>query len=55
MINSHSDSHGVQVSVTNSTIRHSASWGVYFNGAQTGDVSGNTWADNASGDYFHEP
>lgn len=55
MINSHSDSHGVQVSVTNSTIRHSASWGVYFNAAQTGDVSGNSYTDNASGDYFHEP
>lgn len=55
MINSHSDSHGVQVSVTNSTVRHSASWGIYFNGSQTGSVSGNTYADNASGDYFHDP
>lgn len=55
MINSSSDSHGVQVSVTNSTIRHSASWGIYFNTAQRGGVTGNTYADNAMGDYFHDP
>ena len=55
MINSTSDSHGVQVSVTNSTIRHSASWGIYFNSAQRGGVTGNTYADNAMGDYFHDP
>lgn len=55
MINSHSDSHGVRVAVTNSTIRHSATWGIYFNGAQTGAVTGNTYLDNAQGDYFHEP
>ncbi|MBL8940441.1 MAG: hypothetical protein JNM69_38195 [Archangium sp.] len=55
MVNSASDSHGVQVSVTNSTIRHSASWGIYFNSAQRGGVTGNTYADNAMGDYFHDP
>ena len=55
MINSHSDSHGVQVSVTNSTVRHSALWGIYFNSSQRGGVSGNTYADNAMGDYFHDP
>lgn len=55
MINSRSDSHGVRVSVTNSTIRHSATWGIYFNRAQLGAVTGNTYLDNAQGDYFHEP
>ncbi|MER2559506.1 MAG: right-handed parallel beta-helix repeat-containing protein [Myxococcaceae bacterium] len=55
MINSASDSHGVQVSVTNSTVRHSAGWGIYFNTAQRGAVTGNTYADNAMGDYFHDP
>lgn len=55
MVNSQSDSHGVTVAVTHSTIRHSASWGVWFNAAQTGEVSDNTYADNAAGDYFHEP
>ncbi len=55
MINSHADSHGVQVSVTNSTVRHSALWGIYFNSSQRGGVSGNTYADNAMGDYFHDP
>lgn len=55
MINSASDSHGVQVSVTNSTVRHSAGWGIYFNSAQRGGVTGNTYADNAMGDYFHDP
>ncbi|MFZ5444509.1 MAG: hypothetical protein ACOZQL_31240 [Myxococcota bacterium] len=55
MINSHSDSHGVNVSVTNSTVRHSAVWGIYFNNNQTGSVSGNTYEDNTSGDYHRDP
>lgn len=55
MINSHADSHGVQVSVTNSTVRHSSQWGIYFNSSQRGDVSGNMYSNNAGGDYFHDP
>lgn len=55
MIFAHADSHGVRVSVTNSTIRHSGVWGIYMGGSQTGAVMGNTYADNAMGDYFHEP
>lgn len=55
MINSHADSHGVQVTVTNSVVRHSSQWGIYFNASQRGDVSGNTYANNALGDYTHEP
>lgn len=55
MIFAHADSHGVRVSVTNSTIQHSDLWGIYMGGSQTGAVTGNTYADNAMGDYFHEP
>ncbi|MBE2250224.1 MAG: hypothetical protein IAE78_11800 [Myxococcus sp.] len=55
MIYAHADSHGVRVSVTNSTIRHSGVWGIYMSRSQTGDVSNNTYADNALGDYLHEP
>lgn len=55
MINSTSDSHGVNVSVTNSTIRNSAGWGIWLNSAQTGSVTDNTYAGNASGDYFKDP
>ena len=55
MIFAHADSHGVRVSVTNSTIQHSNLWGIWMGGSQTGAVMGNTYADNAMGDYFHEP
>lgn len=55
MINSASDSHGVNVSVTNSTVQHSATWGIWFTHYQTGSVSGNTYADNTQGDYFRDP
>lgn len=55
MIFAHADSHGVRVSVTNSTIQHSGLWGIYMGGSQTGAVTGNTYADNAMGDFFHEP
>ncbi|MDP1917991.1 MAG: hypothetical protein Q8L14_17235 [Myxococcales bacterium] len=55
MIFAHADSHGVRVSVTNSTIQHSGLWGIYMGGSQVGAVTGNTYADNAMGDFFHEP
>lgn len=55
MIFAHADSHGVRISVTNSTIQHSGLWGIYMGGSQTGAVMGNTYADNAMGDFFHEP
>ncbi len=55
MIFAHADSHGVRVSVTNSTIQHSGVWGIYMGSSQTGAVMGNTYADNAMGDFFHEP
>ena len=54
MIFSHSDSHGVTVSVTNSTVRYSATYGIWFNSGQAGSVSGNTYSNNAQGDYFRE-
>lgn len=54
MIFSASDSHGVNVSVTNSVVRHSATYGIWFSAAQTGSVSGNTYSNNAQGDYFKE-
>jgi len=44
----------VNVSVTNSVVRHSATYGIWFSAAQTGSVSGNTYSNNAQGDYFKE-
>jgi len=55
MINAQSDSHGVTMSVTNSTVQHSLLWGIWVGHYGTGSVSGNTYADNAGGDYFHAP
>jgi hypothetical protein len=55
MVFSASDSHGVTVSVTNSIVRYSATWGIWFNRGQQGAVSGNTYSSNAQGDYFKEP
>lgn len=54
MIRSSSDSHGVAVSITNSTVQHSATWGIWLNANHSGAVSGNTFADNALGDTFRE-
>lgn len=55
MIIARADSHGVNVSVTNSTVQHSQQYGIWLGSTATGSVSGNTYADNASGDFFQEP
>lgn len=55
MIRARADSHGVRLSVTNSTVQHSAQWGIWLGATAIRTVSGNTYADNASGDLFEEP
>jgi hypothetical protein len=55
MIQARADSHGVSVNVTNSTIQHSGLYGIWFGGSASGDIeTGNTFADNDSGDIFRE-
>lgn len=55
MINGISDSHGVNLSVTHSTVQHSLGWGIWVGHYGTGSVANNTYADNATGDSFHAP
>lgn len=57
MITATSDSHGVALSVKNSTIRHSAQYGIWLGGyAQYNDdiESSNTFEGNALGDVLME-
>jgi hypothetical protein len=57
MIHVASDSHGVGVTVTNSTLSHSGLYAIYLGlWAQVNDdiESSNTFSDNASGDVFRE-
>jgi parallel beta-helix repeat protein len=54
MITADSDSRGVSLSVTNSTIRHSAVYGIWLGATWSGTLEGNTMSGNALGDVFHD-
>ncbi|HEY3356449.1 MAG TPA: hypothetical protein VGQ83_24575 [Polyangia bacterium] len=48
------DSHGVAVTITNSTIRHSNTYGLWLGGNFQGTIgAGNSFSDNTSGDVCH--
>lgn len=55
MIHTSSDSRGVTLDISNSTVQHSAQYGIWFNSAHRGTVTGVTYADNALGDLFQQP
>jgi hypothetical protein len=58
MIQAQSDSHGVTLSVKNSTIRHSARYGIWLGGYTqfNGDIeSSNSFTGNAMGNVWIEP
>ena len=55
MIIAQSDSHGVVLSLTNSTVQNSAVWGLYMGHYAQVTQSGNTFAGNALGGSYKEP
>jgi hypothetical protein len=55
MIIAQSDSHGVVLAVTNSTVRYSSQYGIALGHYAQATISGNTYAGNVMGDVYQAP